>query len=158
MQKRGLSEVVTAVLMILLVIAAVFIIWAVLRPKIEESVGGASLECINTELEITKVVYDPSEDKAEVYITRGNRGPDEIAGIIVLINGAQVYKSTMPSTTDNLTPLASVKVTTVALDGNDGPEISASTDIEKVEVAAILDTETCPASMFQGEPEQLATP
>ena len=51
MNKRGLSGVVTVILIILLVLVAVGIIWAAIRPPIEETVDGISGDCLTLDVE-----------------------------------------------------------------------------------------------------------
>ncbi len=51
MEKRGLSDVVTTVLIILLVLVAIGIIWAAVRPTIENSGSRISGDCLTIQLE-----------------------------------------------------------------------------------------------------------
>ncbi|MCX6748530.1 MAG: hypothetical protein NT076_02910 [Candidatus Pacearchaeota archaeon] len=52
MKKRGLSSIVATVLIILLVIVAIGIVWAVLKPSITKSAQSANLDCIKIDLEL----------------------------------------------------------------------------------------------------------
>ena len=52
MKKRGMSEVVTTVLIILIVIAAVAIIWAAIRPAIQSAGEQVTADCFTTSFEV----------------------------------------------------------------------------------------------------------
>jgi len=79
MSKRGLSGVITTVLLILLVIIAIGIIWAFLGPFLSE--GGSGLEgstaCLNLNVNPVNCVkgYDDSEALTEINVS-AERGPD----------------------------------------------------------------------------------
>ncbi len=51
MKKRGLSSIIATVLIILLVIIAIGIVWAVLKPSIKKSAESANLDCLKVDLE-----------------------------------------------------------------------------------------------------------
>lgn len=86
MKKRGLSQVITTLLLILLVLAAVMIVWAVVRNMIEEGTQDITLTAFTIDLEIKQVTINPND--IEVTVKR-NPGEGEISGInFVISNGA----------------------------------------------------------------------
>ena len=58
--KRGLSDVVTTVLIILLAIAAVVIVWSFVAPTLRGAGEKLNISCIQTDLEITNCLYNPA--------------------------------------------------------------------------------------------------
>ena len=85
--KRGISGVVTAVLLILLVIAAIAILWIVIQGFVErnsESIAG-SADCLETSLEITEIVTGSSDGTVKIKRTRGSAA---IAEVRVIIDGS----------------------------------------------------------------------
>lgn len=62
--KKGLSDVVTIVLIILLALAAVGIIWAFIKPTIENTGSGIDLsaQCFNTEVKPTRCLLEDTSD------------------------------------------------------------------------------------------------
>ena len=71
--KRGLSDVVTIVLIILLALAAVGIIWAFIKPTIENTGSGIDLsaQCFNTEVKPTRCVYNYTDKYANIQLAKG---------------------------------------------------------------------------------------
>lgn len=61
-KKRGLSDVVTTVLIILLVLVAIGIIWAAVRPTLEDSGSRISGDCLTIQLESVSCTQDLSGD------------------------------------------------------------------------------------------------
>ena len=55
MNKRGISAVVATILIVLLSVAAVVIIWQVLKPAIQKSAGRVGTGCIDVDLTINSV-------------------------------------------------------------------------------------------------------
>ncbi len=82
--KRGLSDVVSNVLIILLVLVAVGILWLFLRPTITKvgDVGGAT-DCLSVDvraLSCTKVGL-PADGDWAVVIERGAGGPKDLQAV-----------------------------------------------------------------------------
>jgi flagellin-like protein len=63
MNKRGLSEVVTAVLLVLLAIAAVVIVWSVIKGFLQAP--GGTADCMNINLEIRNI--DKTVNSVKVF-------------------------------------------------------------------------------------------
>jgi len=52
MNKRGLSQVVTTVILILVILAAIVILWAAIRPTIQKASEQVTADCITIDLEV----------------------------------------------------------------------------------------------------------
>ncbi len=89
MNKRGLSDVVTTVLIILLVLAAVAIIWAFLRPAIRRSVGQLEPGLLTSTFEIPaeSVSIDNNAKSAEFKIKR-YAGEGRVVGFYAVLTDA----------------------------------------------------------------------
>ncbi|MBU4308599.1 MAG: hypothetical protein KJ566_02300 [Nanoarchaeota archaeon] len=81
--KRGLSGVITTLIIILLVIAAIGIIWAVVNPFIRESAEEISLAKFTLALQIKNVQY--VEDNIEVSVKRG-QGDGDLVGLQFIVS------------------------------------------------------------------------
>jgi len=70
--KKGLSDVVTVVLVILLALAAVGIIWAFIRPALDTAGSNIDLstECLKTE--VKPVACDATTNKVTVQLAKGD--------------------------------------------------------------------------------------
>jgi flagellin-like protein len=80
--KKGLSAIVTTLLVILLVLVAVGIVWAVVRTVIQGGAGGIELgaKCLNIDLRASSVnCADPAA--CIVTLERTGTNTDEIAGV-----------------------------------------------------------------------------
>jgi hypothetical protein len=85
MEKRGLSQVVTTVLIILIVIAAISIIWTAVRPAIQSAGEQITADCFSINLEVVSCVDDTS-----VTVKR-NTGKGDLQGLkFILEDGASV--------------------------------------------------------------------
>ncbi len=88
MSKRGLSDIVTNVLIILLVLVAVSIIWMFLRPVIQGGAGQVEGigDTFRVSLEIvpSSVIVDDTNDVAELNVKR-NAGEGNVVGIGVIL-------------------------------------------------------------------------
>lgn len=107
MNKRGQSEVITTVLIILLVLAAVFIVYTAVRNMVTTSTekGESQANCIGTTVTIVKATNATSNN---LQITREVGGVDTGVTVRVLVKG--IYNMT---TSTALTELASDSAITV---------------------------------------------
>ena len=82
--KRGMSAIVTTLIIILLVIVAIGIIWVVVKNVLTKGSGQIDLgaKCLNTEVIATKVLCNET-GTCNVTYTRKS-GDDEIGGIKIL--------------------------------------------------------------------------
>ncbi len=92
--KRGVSGVIVAVLMILIVIAAIVILWAVLQPFISSSLeeGIDTTECIDVSFEMSDVDYANTQGGPESDITftvTHTSGDTEFDGLKILLDGQE---------------------------------------------------------------------
>jgi len=78
--KRGLSSVVTSLIMILLVLVSVGIVWVVVKNIIESGTEDISLEKFSSDLKIKSVTVDNSTNTANINVKR-NPGQGDLAGI-----------------------------------------------------------------------------
>lgn len=110
--KRGLSEVVTSVIVILLVLVAIGIIWAVVNNLITKGgqTAGRQAECLN-------VRFDVSASSTGVIITRQPGGPASVTVLAQLVTSTGSEK--IPLTSDTLTEFSSASNSTVTLAAGD---------------------------------------
>ena len=128
MNKRGVSAVVATILIILLVIVGVTILWAAVRPTIEQTTKQINAACITIDLEIK--ACDLLGDPNTVTIKR-NIGEGNLGGIKLIVDG---------------TPCDTESVTLNELESSSGSNctISSSTDDipdftnKEIEIAAVL--------------------
>jgi len=86
MNKRGISQVVTTVLLILVVLAAVSIIWAFVRPAIEKTAGGISISSITIDLEIVREsVFDNTNTSIISFDVKRKSGEGKVVGLKVIL-------------------------------------------------------------------------
>ena len=89
MLKRGISGVVTAVLLILLVLAAVVIVWTFVKPLIKETGEDSSAECFLINVKPQKCIIDEFDKEiVNVTVLRNAEGGD-ITGLKFLFNNAE---------------------------------------------------------------------
>lgn len=120
--KRGLSEVVTAILIVLLAVAAVIIVWYVVRPMIERSgeQAEAQTECIGLDLSFVSAAK-----VANVISVTVRRGTDDITGndLIVTATCADGNSKTPTAATE----INSLETKSVQIDCGTSPGAGAST-------------------------------
>ncbi|PIN94420.1 hypothetical protein COU53_03640 [Candidatus Pacearchaeota archaeon CG10_big_fil_rev_8_21_14_0_10_30_48] len=127
-QKKGVSGVVTAVLLILLVVAAVGILWAVVQSLVSDSTGnvGSSTLCLTNTFSIESAVNDSTITTVKIKKTQGS---DEITSINFFIDG--VSKTATTGTVPSLGETQSFNITGVG---------------SEVEIAPVLGETQCPNS------------
>lgn len=89
MEKRGLSEVVTTLILVLLVIVALGIVWVVIRNTIQSSSEQINLEALTTNLEIKSATIDNSTGDASITLKRNKGSGNPIGLIFVFTNGTE---------------------------------------------------------------------
>jgi hypothetical protein len=91
MSKRGLSTVVTTLILILLVLVAIGIIWVVIKNVLTESVDDILLDKFTVSMKIKNVEVDDSNNNLSVRVKR-NPGQGDLIGIKFLFNdGEEVF-------------------------------------------------------------------
>ncbi len=89
--KRGLSDIVTNVLIILLVLVAIGIIWAFIRPTIQQ--GAGSIDKVTEQygttlgIEPSSVTLDSANSKVSLVVNR-NSGTGTLAGFNLILEDA----------------------------------------------------------------------
>jgi len=84
--RKGLSAVVANVLIILLVLAAVAIIWAVIRPTVEGAGDQISSDCFSLLIDTESCVIDGLNNLVTIDVSR-NPGAGDLSGLKFLITG-----------------------------------------------------------------------
>lgn len=120
MNKKGLSEVVTTVLIILLVLAAIVTIWTYVQPTIKNAakkIGGSDCLTLDVSAQNCKLVKDANNvtTGANVTIKRGT-DTSNIATIIYLFDTPSGRTPIEDST--NLVEVLGVKTVPVSVTGN----------------------------------------
>jgi len=118
--KRGLSNIVATVLIVLLVLAAVVLVWNVIKPAIEstgESIDIRS-ECLLIDLKPTKCVNN-SQTSADVKVQLLQGSPNKITAILEFTDGSSATNTGSPpsqlaTTVINVPFSPSTKVITTA--------------------------------------------
>ena len=136
--KRGVSDVITTVLMILLVIAAIGILWLVVSRFVRtgtEGVGSAS-DCLSTDLEIVSA-NNVNGNSLSASVKR-NSGDGSISEIKFFVGGSvvTVTPTTWPSVGETKTYENATAI-------NSG---IGSINGKSLEVAAVIGTKTCQSS------------
>ena len=130
--KRGLSTVVTTLIIILLVLVAIGIIWVVVKNVLDSGSNEIDLrtKCLSVDVQATAVACDPRyiPNNCSVTLER-TRGSDEIAGVkLVFHNSTNDLSSTVVQEYgQNIGLLATTKTaylnTTVLGNGTDSVDV-----------------------------------
>ena len=137
--KKGLSTVVTTLIIILLVLVAVGIIWGVVNNLLGKSTGTIemSTKCLDVDVRATKVVLEnatASNDTYFVTLYRSPTGDDEVGAKIVFFsateNSAPIdfgsmfipMKTATEDLNATITDVTSVTVTPYFLNADTGKE------------------------------------
>jgi len=125
MNKKGISGVITAVLMILLVISAIGVLWVVINSFVTNNTSeiGSATACLSTQL----TVLDNLVDTGTTVSVRRDGGSDDLSQIYVYVD--DVIVSELPST---------IRVGEV-----DQITVSALSAGQRVSVAAVIGAQTC---------------
>ncbi|MBU0958814.1 MAG: hypothetical protein KKB31_02595 [Nanoarchaeota archaeon] len=111
--KKGLSTVVTTLIIILLVLVAIGIIWVVIRGVIEEGTSGIdySVKCVDTDVRVTAATCNVAGDVCSLTFLR-QAGSDDIGGVMaVFVNNTGASTATALNIDENI-PLLTTKVQT----------------------------------------------
>src|SRR3989344_1483095 len=85
--KKGLSAVVTTLILVLLVIVAIAIIWAVIRPLLTNPDIDIRQKCIENIVTPKEIICSKAGSCTTMKVERVGTGDDEIAGVIVGVEG-----------------------------------------------------------------------
>jgi len=166
-RKRGLSEVVSVVLIVVLTIGAVALIANFLIPFIRDqldyskdcygSLGG--LEVIY-ELGNVKTCYDPNLGEANIIISRSNSFDSELYGLVISLMKTSgeserfdIYNNTI-TTNVGMYQGAIGSELELPSPGTEKTYVFNSADVEKVQIAVILkNNKLCKESQVYEVPE-----
>jgi hypothetical protein len=116
MNKKGLSDVVTSVLVIVLVIAAIGILWAALKPIIQK--GAESTEqagCFQIDLAPVKCIKNNMTGNTANVTYKWVSGDQELIGVKMVLGKEDGSSSSQDG--DSITSLATVSMTDVNFGG-----------------------------------------
>ena len=135
MSKKGMSDVVTTLIIILLVIAAIGIIWVVVRPFISGGTEQFDIKsgCLNVNLQIVKAICNSSTNLTNCTVTvkRADSGKEfNISGVYLIFTDANLATKRIEVPV-NIPQLASVLVLP-----NNESGVSNTKNITKIEVVA----------------------
>lgn len=132
LKKRGLSDVVTVTLIILLAVAAVVIVWAFVRSTLEEAGKEVTLTCVTANL---KAVSCTATTGATVVRNDATEGT--ITSVKLVSYDTTGTSTTQPNTcgTVTLEPLGQQTCT-----------LTTPAPVAKVAVAPVINGKTCPLS------------
>ena len=125
--KRGISTVVASILLILLAIAAIVIIWVILKGFLQKSASGVETSCLTLNLEIGKAQINASSNILYVQVKR-NVGEGNLSGIRFRItNSSEVMIR------DRNTSMKELETKTFSFD-----DVRNVSFINKVEIAGVV--------------------
>lgn len=143
---KGLSDVVTTVLIILLAIAAIAIVWGFVQPTIREAGEGLSTSCIQTEVEAKNCVIDNSGAIPTANVTYQWKSGENLDSVkIVISDGSNsgVFEAAKPSTTLATATEEDIDLSESALDLGVSSTVKAS--VISVITTTSGETQTCSA-------------
>ena len=141
MKKRGLSDVVTVTLIILLAVAAVVIVWAFVRSTIEEAGEDIKADCLKTNLKVISCgdgnILNGVE--ASPVIVESNAGGVNVDTVkLIYYDNTGLSDSRDTSGCDGLGPLDRKPCQPDTTPTNPVPA-----GYNKVDAAAVIDGEAC---------------
>lgn len=136
LNKKGLSGIVTTLLLVMLIIIAIGAVWITVNNLIEKSSEGVSFDVLTIDLEIVSAKINFSDGKATIRVRR-NVGEGEVVGIKFLVEdtlGSDVFERKFES-------FQELEERTFILDLTES-EFLLLTDINKISIAAIYKSAT----------------
>lgn len=88
MNKRGMSEVLTLVMIILLVLIGIAIVWAVVIPLIRGPTEDLTTSCITIQTSIDSAVFNKTSNQTVVSVKRAT-GEGDVVKMAIIIDGAR---------------------------------------------------------------------
>lgn len=109
--KKGLSTIVTTLIIILLVLVAIGIVWVVVRGVVEEGTGQIDIKvkCIDVNVKATAVTCTAA-NSCDVTLTRG-AGGGAIGGAILVFYDGTTATATPYDAVGNIAALSSTTLT-----------------------------------------------
>ena len=135
--KKGVSEVVANVLIVLLVIVGVAVIWSVVKPTIDKSAKGieTGTACTGVSLEVVSCAQGDTTNDWDVVVKR-NTGAGELTGLKLIFEDATEATSVVDA--GAITGFDELETQTFS-NLDDGTIVAT-----KVNVAAVVGGELCP--------------
>lgn len=96
--KKGLSGIVTSVLLVLIALMAIGIIWNFTRPFVDETSKAASVQdCLSSDISAVRCIYSGNNSQGYYATLLMRRGPDSInlAGIKIIFESANRATKTL---------------------------------------------------------------
>jgi len=134
--KKGLSMIVSTLIIILLVLVAVGVIWVVVNNLIQEGTDTIEIsqKCLDVNIQATKVVGNGTEFNYNVTLLRA-AGGEAIAGVKLSFTDATGTSNALVDYNGNIAPLDRVTITN--LDGT-----ALANNATKVEVTAYFEDDS----------------
>ena len=113
--KKGVSGVILTIIMIVLVLAAVVIIWGIINTFLTTQSGeiDVSTRCLKVDVQATKLTCSGvNNDICDVTLSRSARG-DAIAGMKLVFTNALGETNFVQDVSGNLAPLGTLTVTNI---------------------------------------------
>lgn len=152
--KKGLSAVVTNMIIIFLVVAAIAIVWVVVRGLFEESTEnlGGEMDCIDIEINAINIACEETADGGNNGICsvtlKRDAGGKEIAGVKLVFEGSAGEDTYIKDIEGNIAPLgiktvqgintgitniSKVSVAVYVYDGSGKPQLCKGASTTEVE-------------------------
>ena len=135
--KKGISAVVANVLIVLLVVASVAIIWAVVRPTIEQAGEGIEAGCFT--VQVKPESCDSTNDKLRIY---RRAGIGEITAFKILVETGGITKVYGGTEGVGIKELETKNLDLIDYKDSDDSPISVSED-DKVDIALVIGENIC---------------
>ena len=104
MDKRGVSQIITTILIVLLVLAAIVIVWQALKGTVEQSAEKVEkqAQCIGLDLTIGNAVCADGTNTVSVPVSRGGDSVDGDALTVTVTDANGVSRRGIATTLDAL--------------------------------------------------------
>jgi len=134
MSKKGLSDIITNVLIILLVLVAISIIWFFVRPTIQQGAGalGGASDCLTIQLEPISCTITGASYSAQI---RRNPGEGQLQGLILQVTGTDNQAIAL----NVVQTLAIGETKTIA---GTNPGLTTLTTSKTLKIAAVVKTDS----------------
>ena len=115
MNKKGISEVILRIIMIVLVLASVVIIWGIINTFLTTQSGeiDVSTRCLKVDIEAKILTCSGvNNDVCDVTLSRSPRG-DDIAGVKLVFTNALEETNYVHDVSGNFAPLQTTKIVNI---------------------------------------------
>ncbi len=98
LKRKGVSEVVANVLIVLLVIVGIAVIWSVVKPTIDKGAKGIQSDCITLSVDPVKCVLDASGGSNVIVTVKRNTGLGVFSAVEFIFENATATERVGPAT------------------------------------------------------------